>query len=124
MTISASASKEDNYAAELYPNIAAVASIYGDPDGKYLTFLKQAEPKFAQEAYYLWNQPFAEKEGLTVSASNSAPTSSDSSGDESDDKSDNQPFSATRDNGACSGRMMDYYGLFSVVLSFLVYLLI
>ncbi|KAF9045369.1 chondroitin AC/alginate lyase [Panaeolus papilionaceus] len=62
MTIPASASKEDSYAAELYPNIAAVAAVYGDADNKYLNFLKSAEPGFMSEPFILWNQPFAENE--------------------------------------------------------------
>lgn len=62
MTIPASASKENSYAAELYPNIAAVAAVYGDADNKYLNFLKSAEPGFMSEPFILWNQPFAENE--------------------------------------------------------------
>lgn len=77
MTISAGASGENEAASELYPNIAAVASVYGDADGKYTAFLTQAEPEFSLEAYYLWNQPFAEKEGLN-SAKSKVPSASSS----------------------------------------------
>lgn len=74
MTLNASASGESAYVEELYPNVAAVASVYGDPTGKYLAFLKKGEPAFMGEAYILWNQPFAlnETSGLVT---NSAVTS-------------------------------------------------
>ncbi|KAF9452091.1 chondroitin AC/alginate lyase [Macrolepiota fuliginosa MF-IS2] len=112
MTISASASKEDNYTSELFPNIVAVASVYGDPDGKYVSFMKQAEPQFAAEADYLWDQPFAVQEGLASSSTVSSPTPSAGSNK-----------SATGRNSASSRERMDYYGLFGI-MSFLVYLLI
>ncbi|KAF8643337.1 hypothetical protein AX16_009066 [Volvariella volvacea WC 439] len=57
MQFSASDSGEDNYAAELYPNVGAVASIYGDPEGKYVAYLRSVEPGYGDEAWFLWNQP-------------------------------------------------------------------
>ncbi|KAF8624700.1 hypothetical protein AX17_007031 [Amanita inopinata Kibby_2008] len=59
MTISASASKEQSYADELYPNVGAVGAIYGDSKGKYVTFLDGAEAGWKSEGWYLWNQPLA-----------------------------------------------------------------
>jgi hypothetical protein len=59
MTIPASVQGEQNYVRELYPNIAAVASVYGDTDGKYLNFLKNAYPMFMAEPFIFWNQPWA-----------------------------------------------------------------
>ncbi|KAF9001208.1 chondroitin AC/alginate lyase [Cyathus striatus] len=59
MGISASTSNETDYASELYPSVAAVAAVYSDPDGKYLTFLQGAEPDFAEDPYFLWDQPWA-----------------------------------------------------------------
>jgi hypothetical protein len=103
MTISPNASNESNYAAELYPNIAAVASVYGDLDGTYAAFLSQAERQFAQEAFYLWDQPFAEKEGLTLGPGNSAKN-------------------ATNDSGT-TPRTVTHYGLVTLIWGF-VYLLI
>jgi hypothetical protein len=100
MTISPAASKEDDYAAELYPNIAAVASVYGDSEGKYAAFLKQAESEFAQEAYYFWDQPFAEEEGLAVIPSNSGSSSSPGA-----NKSANE---STKNNGGTSRRMASF----------------
>ncbi|PPQ65138.1 hypothetical protein CVT24_003228 [Panaeolus cyanescens] len=75
MTIPASASNEDRYAAELYPNIAAVASVYGDPDNKYLNYLKDAYPEFMSEPFILWNQPFAEKEQSGFASASPTPKS-------------------------------------------------
>lgn len=57
MTFSASDSNESKYAAELYPDIAAVASIYGDPYDKYVAYLKEKEPDYASNPYFLFNQP-------------------------------------------------------------------
>lgn len=116
MTISASTSKEGDYASELYPNIAAVASVYGDPDGKYATFLSQAEPQFVQEPHYLWNQPFAEKEGLAANPS-------DSGDKTTGDGIANKQSATTKGNGAMSQGAMNNYGLYSVILSYFVYLL-
>jgi hypothetical protein len=59
LTLSAAASGEAKYVEELYPNIAAVGSVYGDVGGKYVSFLKQGEATFMGEPYILWNQPFA-----------------------------------------------------------------
>lgn len=68
MTIDPSTSGEADHAAELYPNVAAVAATYGDIDGKYLAFLQKEEPDFASiEAYDLWSQPFALNEGILSS---------------------------------------------------------
>ncbi|KAG5644276.1 hypothetical protein DXG03_008761 [Asterophora parasitica] len=57
--LSADATKEGNYTTELYPSIAAIASVYGDPEGKYASFLSNGIPGYAEEAYFLWNQPLA-----------------------------------------------------------------
>jgi hypothetical protein len=62
MTFSASIRGEEKYVRELYPNIAAVASVYGDADGKYLNFLKKAYPGFMAEPFIFWNQPWAQNE--------------------------------------------------------------
>lgn len=45
------------HAAELYPNIAAVAAAYGDPTGKYAFYLRERDPLFAKQPYFLWDQP-------------------------------------------------------------------
>jgi len=83
MTIPASVQGEDDYVKELYPNIAAVASVYGDTDGKYLNFLKNAYPGFMAEPFIFWNQPFALNEtsgdatvGAQAKATNSRALSS------------------------------------------------
>ncbi|KAF8058672.1 chondroitin AC/alginate lyase [Lyophyllum atratum] len=55
LTLSAAATHEASYTAELYPSIAAVAFVYGDPDGKYAAFLTAGEPDYTAEPYYLWN---------------------------------------------------------------------
>jgi hypothetical protein len=59
MSISPSDSGESDYAAELYPNVATVASVYGDPDGEYVKYLSKVDPRYAYEPFFLWNQPLA-----------------------------------------------------------------
>ncbi|GLB39576.1 putative alginate lyase [Lyophyllum shimeji] len=59
MGVPAVKSNEVAYTKELYPSIAAVAAIYGDPSGKYADFLANGFPGYASEAYFLWNQPLA-----------------------------------------------------------------
>lgn len=58
-------------ASELYPNVAAVASAYGDPTGKYAAFLKEREVLYPGEPYFLWDQPFSDSGLLASNASNS-----------------------------------------------------
>jgi len=101
MTFSASATKEANSEEEIYPNIAAVASTYGDSDGKYLSFMKKADPDFISQPYILWNQPWAEGEGVVASASSTkkaqaTPTTKASSGSaQGDQNSSNAALSRT-----------------------------
>ncbi|KAK0205589.1 chondroitin AC/alginate lyase [Desarmillaria ectypa] len=66
--ISANSSGENSYSAELYPSMAAVASIYGDEDGRYASFLNAADSGYAEQPYFLWNQPLA---GGTVATADS-----------------------------------------------------
>jgi len=56
---------ESTHASELYPSIAAVASVYGDPGGTYNYFLSQHDPDYAAEPYFLWNRQV----GKTISTS-------------------------------------------------------
>ncbi|KAJ7507089.1 chondroitin AC/alginate lyase [Mycena galericulata] len=70
MTVNPNTSGEGDAVAEIYPNIAAVASTYGDPDGKYVAFLKAGFPEYAWDADFLWDQPLAGGAIVTASASN------------------------------------------------------
>ena len=47
-------------ASELYPNIAAVGAIYGDPNGTYASFLSRAEEAYPAEPYFMWDQPLSD----------------------------------------------------------------
>ncbi|KAF8802054.1 chondroitin AC/alginate lyase [Phlegmacium glaucopus] len=71
MTIPASTKHEEKYEQELYPNVAAVAAIYGDKNGTYLAFVKKTRPGFMRDPYILWNQPWGMNE-----FSGKSPTSS------------------------------------------------
>lgn len=73
-------SDEQAYAAELYPNIAAVAAIYGDPSNKYTGFLvKATEAGYIKDASFFWNQPLSDS-GLARSIPWSGGTASYSVG--------------------------------------------
>lgn len=48
-------------ASELYPVVGAIASTYGDPDGKYAKFLlANAGNQYPSDASFLWNQPLSD----------------------------------------------------------------
>jgi len=57
---------EIRYSGELYPNVAAVAAVYGDPGGRYAAFLKSKDARYPLEAYFLWDQPLSDS-GLSSS---------------------------------------------------------
>lgn len=55
-------------ASELWPNVVAVGSIYGDADGKYAEFMvKNAGSDYPADAQFLWNQPFSDSGLVTLS---------------------------------------------------------
>jgi hypothetical protein len=78
MTVPPSKSNETDGASELYSIVADVAVTYGDPDGKYIAFLKAGEPAYAADAFFLWDQPLPGGENGTT-GSNATTTSSKSS---------------------------------------------
>lgn len=71
MSINTSESDETLYAQELYPSVAAVASVYGDPHGTYAAFLNQEEPAYDEEPYFLWDQPLAPSNIVATNTSSS-----------------------------------------------------
>lgn len=50
----------DGPTEELFPDVAAVASIYGDPNNKYSDFLKNGDPNYPRAPYFLFNQPLSD----------------------------------------------------------------
>lgn len=76
MTVPASKSNETDGVSELYSIVADIAAIYGDPQGKYIAFLKAGEPTYATDAFFLWDQPSSGGEN----ASNTTTPSKKSSG--------------------------------------------
>ncbi|CAE6506729.1 unnamed protein product [Rhizoctonia solani] len=44
---------EEEYAKELFAPLAAIASVYGDPDGKYAAFLSERDPQYPGDGFYL-----------------------------------------------------------------------
>ncbi|CAE6405612.1 unnamed protein product [Rhizoctonia solani] len=84
MTFTASQSNETAYDPELYPNVAAVAAIYGDADGKYSKWLASRDTNFPSQPYFLWDQPLsnAGRTGAATQGGNSSTpnTSSENTG--------------------------------------------
>jgi hypothetical protein len=50
----------DEGTSELYPNVAAVGAIYGDPNGKYASFLVGTDETYPADPHFLWNQPLSD----------------------------------------------------------------
>ncbi|KAJ7204990.1 chondroitin AC/alginate lyase [Mycena pura] len=57
MATDPAATNETNVTAEIYPNVAAIASAYGDPAGKYVRFLNASGFAYGDDATFLWDQP-------------------------------------------------------------------
>ncbi|KAF8601426.1 chondroitin AC/alginate lyase [Ceratobasidium sp. AG-I] len=58
------ATGEEDYVKELFAPLATVASVYGDPDGKYAAFLKSKDPLYPGSGYYLLAKGLSDS-GLT-----------------------------------------------------------
>ena len=51
----------DETASEPYPDVAAVAAIYGDPGNKYANWLSSAENStYVSDASFFWDQPLSD----------------------------------------------------------------
>lgn len=56
MTISPNLTNEGSHIAELFPDVAAVAAVYGDESGRYAEFLQLGAPQYTKQPYYFWYQ--------------------------------------------------------------------
>ena len=45
--------------SDIFPNVAAVAAVYGDPGGKYMAYLKKTDPHYMTAPYYYYDQSAA-----------------------------------------------------------------
>lgn len=45
--------------ADIFPHVAAIAAVYGDPGGKYMAYLKKLDSHFMTAPYYYYDQPAA-----------------------------------------------------------------
>ncbi|KAJ7700499.1 alginate lyase-domain-containing protein [Mycena rosella] len=104
MTTNPAATSETNVTAEIYPNIAAVASTYGDPTGKYVNFLNSSGFPYSQDATFLWDQPLA---GGTPRADAGGNSSTGSGGS----------TSKTPPSGAAMRPVLSAWGLTGVLLT-------
>lgn len=61
-------SSETSAAAELYPEVAAVASKYGDPNNTYTRWLatKEGTGAYVSDATFFWDQPLSDSGYLSV----------------------------------------------------------
>ncbi|ESK91715.1 alginate lyase domain-containing protein [Moniliophthora roreri MCA 2997] len=58
LTLDAKRSNETENAGDLWPCIAAIGSVFGDPEGRYEAYLRKVNPEYASEPHFFWNQPF------------------------------------------------------------------
>jgi hypothetical protein len=63
--------EERGAVTELLQPLAAVASVYGDADGKYAAFLKSKDDEYPSRGYYLLASGLSDS-GLTASGTSSA----------------------------------------------------
>lgn len=69
--MSTTATDEEDAVTELLQPLAAVASVYGDPDGKYAAFFSRGDQKYPSRGYYLLASGLSDS-GLTPTPSASA----------------------------------------------------
>ncbi|KAF8801252.1 hypothetical protein BYT27DRAFT_7115572 [Phlegmacium glaucopus] len=67
-TMSINPAKTHENPLDLTPSIAAVGAIYGDEKGTYAAFVKNGRPRFMDDPYILWNQPWASSTSGTPAA--------------------------------------------------------
>jgi hypothetical protein len=90
----------------IFPHVATVAAVYGDPDFKYATYLQKHANDYKKERYWLYNQPGAfkmtpaarrkrafagEATSLTKRGESDAPASTDDAQDGHDSDTTDEP---------------------------------
>lgn len=91
-------------ADELYPNVAAVGAIYGDPNGTYAGFLADAEEAYPAEPYFLWDQPLSDNGWVSRNPNYGGTTSS------GNNNTNNSTGGSTNGNGSSGGGSKDDNG--------------
>ncbi|KAJ7867552.1 hypothetical protein B0H14DRAFT_2731162 [Mycena olivaceomarginata] len=81
MTIDPAASGEQAVVAEIYPNIAAIASVYGDPNGDYVKFLTATGFAYTDDPTFMWDQPLASGDPVSSPNNSSSGSSPEKNGD-------------------------------------------
>lgn len=95
-------------ASELYPDVAAVAATYGDPNGTYAAFLANADNQYPAEAYFFWDQPFSDSNLAAATPTASGPST---------------PTSTTKHSGSLMSYRASSIVVVSMVLGFIFQLL-
>ncbi|GJE86341.1 alginate lyase family protein [Phanerochaete sordida] len=106
---------ETSYAAELYPNVAAVAAVYGDPAGTYAAFLAKAEgADYVSDACFFWSQPLGDS-GFAAQLASATPAASVTGkptvGTGSPSPSTTAKGSQKQDSAALARRVGGVYGM-------------
>lgn len=57
MLIPPGITNETSHLNEIFPDIVAISSIYGDQTGGYADFLRFQAPEYTKQPYYFWYQP-------------------------------------------------------------------
>ena len=70
---------ETDSITELNPIVAAVASRFGDPSGKYAAFLAKTDPQYPAQPYYALSANVSNS-GITQNSANSTNSTSETSG--------------------------------------------
>lgn len=106
----------DDDETELFPQIAAVATQYGDPEGKYSGFLKtKLSTDILKQPYYFWDNIFIA--GMPIPATSSSPSGPKAT--TSGSKSGSAGYKSDDDSGALSVAIVSktgFVGLLTVSL--------
>ncbi|EJC99012.1 chondroitin AC/alginate lyase [Fomitiporia mediterranea MF3/22] len=57
--------------SDIFPHVAAIAAVYGDPGGKYMAYLRKLDSHFMTAPYYYYDQPAAIHHVLEVKQTDS-----------------------------------------------------
>ncbi|GJJ06835.1 hypothetical protein Clacol_001031, partial [Clathrus columnatus] len=57
MNISPELTNETTHIDEIFPDVAAIAAVYGDSSNRYMDFLRFKAPEYTKQPYYFWYQP-------------------------------------------------------------------
>ena len=115
-------------ASELYPDVAAVGAIYGDPSGKYAAWLNtQENSTYVADATFFWDQPLGDSGfAAQLEAAAAASSASAAAAATATAPTGTQPTNAKQQNTAFGQRLgaegaltrwLAFYGVCSFVMA-------